>query len=550
MLKKLLFVLLVANCSGILFASDEKPLTTHIVSMGLFKNGLAVVRRTAEVEGPGVYRVEDVPEPLHGTYWLESDAQVTTQVTQRDVEVPLSKAVPGNFQEDLAGREVVVHFAEQGLPPASGTVLKIDPPHGDAAWNRRYEQPSYYYGWEGYSARPVPAGGGRFLLLKNKEGQLYIDPAKIAYLEAKGDAAVVRQRKAVLLLKVGESKQKKAVISITYLAKGMAWAPSYRVDISDPKTLLLKQSAVVKNELEPFADAQLQLISGFPSVHFGHVVSPLAPTQTWANFFQQLNQHFGRGNSAMSNVATQQVVGFNRNAPDSGIDLSALPSGEGVDVHYQDVGRQSLEEGDSLALETASGKAAYDRIVEWLVPDTRQADGRYIEEYQRQSDPEKYEDSIWDSVRFRNPLSFPMTTAPAMVVADGKFNGQQMSYWVNPGEETTLHVTKALSVRSRSVEQEIDGGRDIVYIGGLSFRKTTLEGTLQANNHRNESVTLVIRRCFSGDLVSADREPKTTLLEEGAGYVNKRNQLTWNLTLKPGEEVKLKYRYTLLVRHN
>jgi len=252
----------------------------------------------------------------------------------------------------------------------------------------------------------------------------------------------------------------------------------------------------------------------------------------------------------MSNVVTQQAVAMNRSAPDSSLDLSALPTGEGVDVHYQDIGRQSLEEGDALSVETASGKAAYDRIVEWIVPDTRQADGRYIEGYQRQSDPEKYEDSIWDSVRFRNPLSFPMTTAPAMVVADGKFNGQQMSYWVNPGEETTLHVTKALSVRTRNVEQEIDGGRDVVYVGGLAYRKTTLEGTLQANNHRNESVTLVIRRCFSGDLVSADREPKTTLLEEGAGFINKRNQLTWNLTLKPGEEVKLKYRYALLVRHD
>jgi hypothetical protein len=545
--KKLLFVMFAVGWSSAIFAAEEKPLTTRIVSLGLFKNGLAVVQRTAEIEGPGVYRVDDVPEPLHGTYWVESDAQVTTRVTQRYVEVPLGKAAPGNFQEDLAGREVVVHFAEQGLAPAAGTVMEVDPPHGAAAWNRRYEQPNYSYGWDGYGNRQAPTSGGRFLLLKTKDGQTYIDPAKIAYLEAKGDAAVVRQRKAVLLFTIGESKQKKATLSISYLAKGMAWAPSYRVDISDPKTLLLKQSAVVKNELEPFADAQLRLISGFPSVQFGHVVSPLAPTQTWANFFQQLNQRIGQGNSATRNSISQQTVAFNRNDPDSGLDLTALPAGEGADVHYQDIGRQTLEEGDAMAVETASGKAAYERIVEWIVPDTRQANGRYIEEYQRQSETEKYEDSVWDSVRFRNPLSFPMTTAPAMVVADGKFNGQQMSYWVNPGEETTLHVTKALSVRTRNVEQETDGGRDLD-IGGIAFRKTTLDGTLQANNHRNEPVTLVIRRRFSGDLVSADKEPKSSLLEEGAGYINKRNQLTWTLTLKPGEEVKLNYRYTLLVR--
>ena len=548
-MKKIAVFMLIVGWAAAAFATEEKPLTTKITSMGLFKNGLAVVQRTAQVDGPGVYRVEDVPEPVHGTFWVESDAVVTTKVAQRTIEVPLGKAAPGNFQDDLAGRDVVIHFTEQGLTPTEGTVLAIDPPHGAAAWNRRYEQPTYSYGYDPYGSRTGPMSAGRYLLLKTKDGQSYIDYSKIAYLEAKGKSAVVRQRKAVLLFTVGETKQKNVTLSISYLAKGMAWAPSYRVDISDPKTLTLQQSAVLKNELEAFQDSQLQLISGFPSMHFGHVTSPLSPNTTWASFFQQLNQRFAPGSASTSNAITQQAVGSNSFNPNSGPDLSAIPTGEGVDLHYQEIGRQTLDEGDSLALETASGKAAYDRIVEWIVPDTRQANGRYIEEYQRQADPEKYQDAVWDAVRFRNPLSFPMTTAPAMIVAGGKFNGQQMSYWVNPGEETTLHITKSLSVRARNVEQEVDNNRDLVYVGGNQYRKVTLEGTLTANNHRNESVALVIRRCFSGDLISADREPKTSLLEEGAGYINKRNQLIWSLTLKPGEEVKLIYRYTLLVRN-
>ncbi|MGA2061770.1 MAG: hypothetical protein ABSG67_14890 [Thermoguttaceae bacterium] len=549
-MKKLAAVLLIIGWAAVVFADEEKPLTTRITSLGLFKNGLAVVQRTAKIERAGTYRVEDVPEPIHGTFWVESDASVSTRVTQRTVEVPLDKAMPGNIQEDLAGRDVVIHFAEQGIGPAEGTVLAIDPPHGSAAWNRRYEQPNYYYGygaWDRYSGgNPVgSASSARFLLLKTKDGQSYIDSSKIAYLEAKGKSAAVRQRKAVLLFTVGELKQKNAMLSISYLAKGMAWAPSYRVDISDPKELLIRQSAVVKNELEPFADAQLRLISGFPSVQFGHVISPLSPDTTWANFFQQLNQRIAEGRGSM---ITQQVVASNSVEPNRGLDLNAIPTGEGVDLYYQDINQQTLDEGDSLAVETASGKAIYDRIVEWIIPDTRQANGRYIDESQRQNEPDKYQDAVWDAVRFRNPFGFPMTTAPAMFVADGKFNGQQMSYWVNSGEETTLHITKALSVRTRSVEQEVDNARDLIYIAGEPFRKITLEGTILANNHRNEQIALVIRRRFSGELASADKDPKISLLEEGAGYINKRNQLTWSSTLKPGEEVKLVYRYTLLVR--
>lgn len=124
-----------------------------------------------------------------------------------------------------------------------------------------------------------------------------------------------------------------------------------------------------------------------------------------------------------------------------------------------------------------------------------------------------------------------------------------MSYWVNPGEETTLHVTKALSVRTRSVEQELEGKREIVWIGGEDYRKTTVQGELRANNHRKEPITLIIRRRFSGDLLEADGFPKSTLLEEGVYSVNKRNQLTWSETIEPGEEVKLTYHYTVLVRN-
>jgi hypothetical protein len=140
-----------------------------------------------------------------------------------------------------------------------------------------------------------------------------------------------------------------------------------------------------------------------------------------------------------------------------------------------------------------------------------------------------------------------MTTAPAMITAEDRFNGQCMSYWANAGEQTILHVTKALSVRTRAFEQEEPGERRIVYIAGNDYQKTTVKGELIASNHRKEEISLVIRRRFSGELVNADDSPKCTLREEGAYSVNKRNELVWSLTLKPGDEKKLTYRYTVLV---
>jgi hypothetical protein len=550
MRKTLLFVLvlLVGRGAAVPVAwAGEKPLTTRIESLALFKNGLAVVRRTATVDGPGVYRVEDMPEPVHGTFWIESNAVVSTRLTRRTVEVPLAYSGGAALREELAGRDVVAYFAEPGVAPASGTVVDIAPMAGSAAWSRAYE--GSVWGAAYRAAETRQPAFGEMLILETPEGATYVQPGRIVRLDVKAPAETVRQRRPVMLLRVNELHEKKATLAISYLAKGMAWAPAYHVDISDPKTLVLRQSAVLRNELEAFDEAELRLISGFPSVHFAHVTSPLAPGATWAVFFQQLNQRFARGDAAMRNIVTQQAVAFNVAPPDRGLDLSATPAGEGVDLHYQPIGRHTLDEGDSLSLETASGKADYERIVEWLVPDTRGADGRYIEEHRRQNDPETFQDAVWDAVRFRNPLDFPMTTAPAMVIDGSRFAGQQMSYWVNPGEQTMLRVTRTLSVRTRAVELEVASDREIVYLGGSAFRKTTVEGELLANNHRNEPISLVIRRRFSGDLLRADGNPETTLLEEGAGHVNKRNQLTWNLTLKPNEEAKLAYRYMLLVRH-
>jgi hypothetical protein len=328
----------------------------------------------------------------------------------------------------------------------------------------------------------------------------------------------------------------------------MAWAPSYRIDISEPKTLTLEQTAVVKNELTALKETELQLISGFPSVQFAHVTSPLSARTSWSMFFQELSQRSSAMHDILRNsIVAQQAVA----APVAvGLDLSATPAGEGVDLHYQSIGKRTLEEGDALSLSVAKGKAAYERIVEWLVPDNRNEYGQYT----GRNDESAEDDVAWDALRFKNPLSFPMTTGPALVVSNGRFNGQKMTTWVNAGEETMLRVTKALSVRTRSTEfeeQPKNGieNRDIIYIGGRTYRKATVQGELAVSNHRAEPISLVARRRFSGELISADADPRQTLREEGVYSVNKRYELLWTFPLKPGEEKKIAYRYNVLVHH-
>jgi hypothetical protein len=437
--------------------------------------------------------------------------------------------------------EVHLHDKDRSV---RGTVVEVAKAKGDKGWNRRYEQQPYYR-WDNANGSML-SPQGRYLVLEADGSREYIDIGQIARLSVKDAGKTVKRRQPVLLLEAqgagpeADAKQEIAV-SISYLSKGLSWAPSYRVNLKDSEHLSIEQQAVVRNELMDVDAAEIYLISGFPSMQFSHVVSPLSPNTTWAAFFQQLSQQPGAMAGAMSNMVQQ--VAFNGRSDSAEMDIPVAPNGEGVDMHYQPIGRKSLAEGDAMSVSVASAEAEYERIVEWMVPDGRDANGAYA----GRQDPEKYEDA-WDAIRFNNPFNFPMTTAPAMILQEGRFSGQRQSFWVSAGEQTTLRITKSLSIRTRASENEVAAERDLVAIGGWKYRKVTVKGELSVRNHRNEDVKLVIKRQFSGDLVRADREPKSELLVEGVYSVNRRNELTWTVPMKAGEALTLTYEYSVLVR--
>ncbi|OWK40866.1 DUF4139 domain-containing protein [Fimbriiglobus ruber] len=519
--------------------ADETPVKSKIVAVDLFKNGLVVVKSEVVLGKAGTYVLDDVPQPVHGTFWVESAVPLEAVVKLRDVEVPAGDTPPGDLQEDLAGRLVTIHFKGDKRPPLTGTMMKFKPVK--AADGFVHGQP------------------GRFVVLQTRTGRTYIEAAEISSVDAENAGEKVKRSLPRLLLTLGATDKAETKVTVRYLSRGMAWAPSYKLDISDPKMLSLEQHAVVKNELTDLAGADVRLISGFPSVQFSHVRSPLSPRTSLAAFFQELGGGGGRDNDFTANAMSQQ--GFLNNSVGNfragGFDLAlgATPTGEGVDLHFQPIGKRTLADGEALALTVAKGQTPYERIVEWLIPDTRNEYGQYAGAQGRGNDRgDEADDTAWDALKFKNPLPFPMTTGPATVTADGTFNGQRTSYWVNAGEETVLRVNKALSVRTRATENEAlkkENGDDRVFlwVGPRQYRRSTVEGEVAVGNHRKETIQLVVRRRFSGDLISADGSPKSSLREEGVFSVNKRNELLWTLTLKGGEERKLKYTYTVLVAH-
>ncbi|MCX6864995.1 MAG: hypothetical protein NTV46_02010 [Verrucomicrobia bacterium] len=551
--------------AALAMAADETVVTPTLESVGLFKNGLTVVRASFPVNGPGHYRWDKVPRVVHGSFWVESDGLVSVQSTTRNiVDSEAGDAPSGLLQSDLAGNEVSVTLKASGTAQPvvlTGKVWELPPRPATRTWDADYSSlnansGSSYYWYRGSmtSAAPTqpaqPSTGG-FLVLEEAAGtRRYIDQASIASITVTGPFAAPRHReeRPVLIFDVREAPAKGAVVRVTYLMKGLAWMPAYQVDLTDPAKLKIRQNAVVRNESVKLADTEIQLISGYPNVRFGSVDSPLWPGTGLAAFFQQLSQSDAPGGG--SNRITGQMIASNSISMSNPAGTSSLPEAAELgnasdDIHYESIGKRSLKAGDSLAVDVAAAQAAYERVVEWVVPDPRDGTGRYL----RDNGNEQARDDLpWDAVRFVNPFKFPMTTASAVVMEAGRFRGQSLSQWVNPGQRTCLRITKALSVRTDSSEVEEEGKREIVWIGGHDYQRTSVKGRLSAKNFRGKELTMVISLRFSGELLEAEGNPEKSLNTEGIASVNPRRQLDWTLKLPAGGEQSLNYRYQVLVR--
>jgi len=537
--------------------SGETEVTPVIDSVGMFKNGLAIVRVSFPIAGPGQYQWNHVPRIAHGSLWVESDGSVAIRSTTRMVEVAAgAEAATGNLQQDLAGKKVSVTLKADAAGGAGvsveGEVWHLPAPVSSRSWNADYSSldpntGSYYWHRRSLAGPQLPAaapGTGNFLVLQTGTSRRYIDQGTIASLSVSGpfDPAERVEEQPVLIFDVREAPADGGAIRITYLTRGLAWLPSYRLDLTDPAVMEIRQNAVVRNEMGDITDTELRLISGFPNVRFGNVDSPVWPGTGLSAFFQQVNQSGSVAQGVLGNaIVTQQHVYMNN---PSQADFPALPdAAEGNasdDIHYESIGRQTMKAGDSLSLDIAAARAKYERVVEWIVPDGRDDRGRQQEGGATGND-------AWDAVRFANPFAFPMTTAAATVVEAGKFRGQSQSGWVNPGQQTSLRITRALSVRTEASEVEEEAQREVVMIGGRNFQRTSVKGRLAVRNFRGEAVDLAIRSEFSGELLEAEGEPERSLRTDGKSRVNPRRQLDWTFELPAGGEKIIHYRYQVLV---
>ncbi len=535
-----------------LAVEEEQPVNvqTHLKRVALFKNGFGFFVREGTLAGDRrVAVVGPFAVPSHGTFWVTAPSRAGF-LGALAREVTRSEDIAAREVADLlrgnVGRRVRLWLGFEPETALTGTLIAFAP-------DRMQPLPDPYGLGRGIAPSAIisPPGRGQFLLLETDDGIVALDPYRVArvdFPEGEPSTTFPGTTTQVELEATFERPAAGDWLSVSYLARGITWAPSYLIDITDPKEARLSAKAVIINEAEDLSKTHVDLITGFPNLAFADAASPLSMRQDLASFLQSLT---GDRRRMRADVTTQRALYSMAEAARPALALPVPDYGDAAagqvaaDLFFYPIEGVTLGKGETGYYPLFSVTVPYSEFYEWKIPDYIGAEGRYRR--QREDQPEEPE-IVWHSIRLTNATSTPWTTAPAQLMRDGRIVGQDTLNYTALKAETAVKITQAVSVKAEQTEIETSRERDAVRLYGDHFDRVTIEGTLRVTNYKDERISMEITKILSGEVKKTSPRAEDTTLARGLKSMNPTHELTWKFDMKPGEGREITYVYEALIR--
>ena len=529
-----------------------------IERIALFKNGLGFFTAAATLpENEKTVRFGQLPIPSFGTFWVGygRDVKVRSLVTaMEDWEERFPLQSLGQFLQVNAGRRVTIHtgsgdkdLLEGIVIPDTTEVAAPEPPSPYVMDSRRRQNQNDRY-LSGISA-------GNVLQIKTEKGTVVLNAGSVTRADFGGgeilNSVSLKQKRPSLRMELDSAAGGKKV-SVSYLARGVTWAPGYLLDLSDAKTAKFSAHALIVNELTDFSNVMLDLVTGFPNIKFGEVSSPLAMSQSLADFLNALVG--GRTEYARSgqNMMTQQAMLVNAPVFDAG-ETSPVPgystAAAGTvseDLFLYPIENLTLGKGETAWLPLFTAEMAYKHIYTWKIGDFLDPENRYRPDAGRADG--KIAEEVWHSCRLVNNLKMPLTTAAVEFVTNGAFTGQDICYYTAPGAETTIRINRAMNVLAEEAEVEVERRRNAATFHGYSYDLVKVKGELKLRSRIDKPVQVEVTKELSGQVLEKLPAAKDVQTAKGLKQVNQKHILTWEIELKAGAELKLTYLYQVYIR--
>lgn len=528
--------------------SPPPAMSLDIERVALFKNGLGFF--TGQITCPaGQTQLRSAlpAAPAHGTLWISYPAEiemasiiakeVESAETQDAITIPelLQANVGRSARIAIGDREItgVIAYFAQNRQAGQGELYPLGPSVGPG---RSYD----------YRAPQQPAA---LVTIQTELGLVGVDPRAVTSVTFMGTSAEQKVPRSVRQTQL-EVRLKRAAdgrrLAVTFLAKGVTWAPSYLVDITEEGKARISAKALVVNDACELKDVAGQLVTGFPHLQFADILSPMGLRETLAQFLQSLNRgaEMPRGRAAA--IVTQNVMygGGGMAGPEYG---AAEAGTVAEDLFLYPAGKIDLDRGQVAYVPLFTESVPCEHIYQWDLPDYVDEAGRYL--YSRDRDPQaEDEQEVWHNLRLTNTTTVPWTTAPGQTVKAGAILGQDTLKYTPPGGTAILRITRAVGVKAEQIELETSRKREAIRMYGDTFDQITVRGDLSVLNTQGKAITLEITKTLSGEVKSSDPAAKEEKLAKGLGRMNGLSKLTWTVELPPATERRINYVYEVYVR--
>jgi hypothetical protein len=313
-------------------------------------------------------------------------------------------------------------------------------------------------------------------------------------------------------------------------------------------------------------------VIGVPKFAFAKTPDPISLQQTVA----QLSSHFRTDSQsayAFSNMIMTQAVRPARrsNAPtgseviDLGPDVAG--SGKNEDLYVFTLEHVTLKKGQRMVVPIAEYKLQYRDVFVLDLPfgPPPEVEHRLNNDQQAKLAQLYHAPKVMHVIRLANNAQCPLTTAPALILRQGRIIAQGMMTYTAVGASGDLELTVAVDISVEKLDKETDRIPDAAKWDGYTYARSNLSGSVELKNHRADAVELEIRRSILGHIDSASHEGSIVHLGRHEGgwattnglpfwwnwynwpywwyHFNAVGRVSWQCRLKPGQTIDLEYKW-------
>jgi len=547
----------------------------------VFKDGHAYVLHEGQMttDGKGNVLLDTLPNPVMGTFWAYSaqpGATLSSVMSSRqDLDVEKTSASLEDLVKGNVGKSVLIKEVNKN-DSYQATILRIleeaVPEEALVPAAARYNN-AYY-------TPPAVQSQNSIVLLKAAEGIRALPVGQIqaiTFLDEVNDTVSRKQKKETLTLQLdwkGKQPESKAAVGMAYVQRGIRWIPSYRVDIDGKGKAVLKLQACIINELADLNDVKTHLVIGVPTFAFKEVVDPISFQEAVAS----LSGHFRSDNrtaySFFNGIMSQQMAyrDESRSEPSaSGETLNLGPELEGTekteDLFVFTVDHITLKKGQRLVMPLAEFTLSYEDVYKVDISFAPPLEMRqnFNNDQQLMLARLFHAPNAVHKIRLKNDSDYPLTTAPATILKEGRVLAQGMMTYTAIGNKGDLELTTAVNIGVKSSNEQTNQTPNAVNWNGHSFSKIDMRGTIELTNFGDRPVTLEVRRSVLGSMDEGSHDAVVRQL--GNGYdeyafedgqpvwwswcswpwwwyrFNTIGQGNWTVELEPGQTMTLEYKW-------